>query len=257
MAKRAFKFGLLFTLLSLFGHSSIAEEVSFTTLPKFNIFTEDWVPFQFYTEEAELDGMAIELLELILKETGSEQSRDDINMVPWARAVRSLSIKNTIVFSMLVTGERLHKYQWVGPIYKIRNYVYVRADSDLSKESFSDGNTLTTSVIIGDVNFQYMSNLNVSDDRIAKVSVPESPVNMLNRGHVDFVIDNSLNFKEMVERVGLKEKDFKQIFIVDSAHISYAISLNTSDNYVQEMQTALNSIKASSAYGALLKKYDL
>ena len=78
MAKRACKLCLFFILLSLFGHSSIAEEASSITLPKFNIYTEDWVPFQFYTEEAQLDGMAVELLELILKEAGSEQNRNDI-----------------------------------------------------------------------------------------------------------------------------------------------------------------------------------
>jgi len=257
MSNKNCKISFLFIILSLFGHSSFADDASSITLPKFNIYTEDWVPFQFHTEEIELDGMAVELLELIFKTIGSKQNRNDMSLVPWARAMQSLEKKNTIVFSMTVTDERLPKYQWVGPIYDINSYIYVKSDSNLSKADFNDGNTLLTSIIIGDVNFQYMPGLYIDKDRITSVSPSDSPLKMLSLGRVDFIIDNKLNFKDVAMRAGLNVDDFKRLFVVDSAPISYAVSLNTSEGYVHKMQNAVNSIKASPAYTELLKKYDL
>jgi ABC-type amino acid transport substrate-binding protein len=258
MEKKLRKFRVaLFIILSALTPACFAEAISFEHPPKFNILTEDWVPFQFYTEEAVLDGMAVELLELMLKSIGSEQNRRNMKMVPWARAIRLLANENTIVFSMTKTEQRLSKYQWVGPIYNISSYVYVNANSKLSQEDFYDGNNLKTSIIIGDVNAQYMPSLYVDKDRITLVSPTESPIKMLSLGRVDFIIDNELNFKNVVDRSGFKRENFKRLFVIHSASINYAISLNTSENHVNDLQKALNTIKASSAYTNLLNKYDL
>ena len=258
MKKEFYRFILaLFCLTSLVNNTVIAEESIPANPPKFQIFTEDWMPFQFQTDQATLDGMAVELLELILKEVHSEQDRNDMYMIPWARAIRALSNENTIVFSMTVTEERLPKYQWVGPIYNIESYVYVKANSPLSEHDFHVNNTLETAIVIDDVNFQYMPDLYIEDSRIYSVPTPESPISMLDHGRVDFIIDNSLNFREMAQRTGRNEKDFKRLFVVDSAAISYAISPKTSENQVHKMQYALDGIKASSVYVELLKKYSL
>jgi polar amino acid transport system substrate-binding protein len=257
MMKNACKFTFLIIFLSLFWRFSSAEDLSLIALPKFNIYTEDWVPFQFYSEKSELDGLAVELLELIFKELGSEQNRNNMQIIPWARAIKLLDKENTIVFSMTVTDERLPKYQWIGPIYNINSYVYVKADSKLSERDFGQGNTLTTSIILEDVNFQYMATLHIDKERISSVSSSESPLKMLSIGRVDFIIDNPLNFKEVAMRTGLHVEDYKRLFVMDNASISYAVSQNTSANYVEVMQYTLTSIKASPSYTALLKKYDL
>jgi len=225
--------------------------------PKFTIFTEGWVPFQYETEKGETTGMAVELLEKILKGIHSTQDRSDMHIIPWTRAVRSLEDENSIVFSMTVTDERLPKYHWVGPIYEITNSVYILADSRLSESDFNVGNSLTTAIVLGDVNFQYMPDLFIDTDRVTGVTSDISPIKMLHRGRVDFIIDNNLNFKEVAERAKLDIKKFKKLFSVDSSAISFALSKKTSEVHVKRMQDQLNSIKHSSEYIELLEKYDL
>ena len=258
MAKQVRRFGLsLLISLSMFSAASFAENISSDALPAFHIFTEDWVPFQFHTEEGVLDGMAVELLEQIFEDLGATQTKDDMKLVPWARAMRALDNINTIVFSMTVTNERLSKYKWVGPIFDIKSYIYVKSDSTLTEDDFRPGNTLTTAIIIDDVSEQYLDRLYVDKDRVFNVSALDSPIKMLNHQRVDFIIDNKLNFKELAARAGLNLKDFIQLFGVDHAEISYAISLKTSDTHVVNMQKALDRVKASPAYNELLIKYDL
>ncbi len=78
--------------------------------------TEQYPPYNL-EEDNKLQGIAVDTLALMLQRAGSKQTREDIEMLPWARGYkRVLSEPNTCLFSTTRTEERENLFKWVGPI---------------------------------------------------------------------------------------------------------------------------------------------
>ena len=240
----------IFLLTVLISYSS-AE-----SLPEFEMYTEDWFPFQ-YVKDKKLEGFSVDLLSEILAELGSHQDSSHMFIIPWARAVKFLNKQNTLVFSMTVTKERLHKYQWVGPIYDIDNVVIVKKNANISTLDFTSDNMLRTAVIIDDLGFKFFKQLNINGDNVEKVTNGKSPLLMLQRNRIDFVIDNWLNFKEIAKRNNADLSEFKVLTVLERNKISYALSKTTNPYYVEQMNNALIQLKKNGRYDVLKKRYNL
>jgi len=225
--------------------------------PKLDIYTEIWEPFQFEGESGEITGFAVELLDLMLKDVNSTQSRKDFKIVPWARLIMNLKRQDTLGFSMLKTPERDELYQWVGPFFTINNYVIVKINSRLDKSSFSSGNNITAASIIGDASFNYLINLGINKKNIFEVSHAESTILMLEKERVDIVIDNWNNFKGLAIKSGVSLKNYKRLIDLGGGDGYFVVSNGADPEIVRKLQLSLEKHKSSKQYYDLLMKYEL
>lgn len=92
----------------------------------YQLVTEEWAPYN-YEENGQLTGMATEVVQAIMAQTG-----DDFEIVlrPSMRTTRELQMRpKTIMFSMFRTAEREALYKWVGPIIEESIYPYQLASA--------------------------------------------------------------------------------------------------------------------------------
>lgn len=244
---------LYFIIFYLFIGKTNANE----TFPAQKIYMEVWFPFQYLDEANKPQGFAVDLLDQMLKDLNSMNSKNDFIFAPWARIISNLKDTNTIVLSMIRMPERENRYQWVGPIYSIDNYVIVRNDSPLKQESFTEGNNITAAGIIGDASLSYLEKLKVNPKNIHFVSNPMSPILMLHQKRVDIVVDNWFNFEEISKSEGLNLSDFKRLINLGGNKTYFAVSKSTDPSITSKLQNSLDRIRASPQYENLLKKYNL
>ncbi|MBF0224542.1 MAG: transporter substrate-binding domain-containing protein [Desulfobacterales bacterium] len=104
-----------------------------------------------------MQGIAVDLLVLMLERVGSKQGRQDIKMYPWARAYNyAQDIKNTILFSTTRTEEREKIFKWVGPIFTNNMCLIARKDSHIKANTFEEMKNYRIGTVIDDVSEQLL-----------------------------------------------------------------------------------------------------
>jgi len=109
----------LLILFSLIGFS-------FMTAQNLRIMTEENAPFNF-TSGSSYEGIAVDLLEIMLKDSGRSEIIGNIEILPWARSYQEVQDKpNTLLFSMGRTEFRENLFKWVGPIYSLQTGIILK-----------------------------------------------------------------------------------------------------------------------------------
>lgn len=106
--------------------------------------TEEFPPWS-YTENGEVKGFYIDLLEAIWVELGVDKTRDVIQVLPWARGMYYLEHRpGTALFSIAKSKSREKLgFQWVGPVKANNRLVLtVKQDSPITISTINDVNEL-------------------------------------------------------------------------------------------------------------------
>jgi len=103
-------FLILFLILSLFGND----------IDKIKIYTENYPPYNMKINGVS-QGIAIDILDAMLKQLNSKISINNVKLKPWATGYKIVSKKkNTMLFSTTRTKQREKLFKWVGPISKTK-----------------------------------------------------------------------------------------------------------------------------------------
>ena len=96
------------------------------------IGTEDYPPYNL-KENGKLQGISIDLMDLMLRKLDSRQTHDNISILPWARGYFYLKErKYTCLFSTFRTKKREKLFKWVGPISSTTISLIARKDKNNS-----------------------------------------------------------------------------------------------------------------------------
>lgn len=243
---------LIMILSALFLASS---PVMAQSVPKFKIMTEDWVPYQF-REGTELRGISVDLMVEMLERTGSSQTRNDIMLLPWARAYRSLEQeKNTVLFSMTRSPERENLFRWVGPIFQNTTYLIAPKKQNIKISSSEELQNYRFGTIIDDASEIFLLRLGIKADHFERNSNTQSNLRMLNAGRINFIVSGWEAFVSDAELTGLDPNEFEIVYTVDSSDVSFAFHRDTPNWIIQKFQQALDNIKDEGLYDRILKKY--
>src|SRR6056297_348048 len=113
-------FATFFLLFGFSAPSAAQDELRF--------LTEEFPPLSL-TENGQVTGQAVELVQALMEETGTS---GDIEVMAWSDAYQAaLAGGNTVLFSTVLTAERRDEFQWVGPTALLHTGLYARADSDI------------------------------------------------------------------------------------------------------------------------------
>ena len=221
---------------------------------KLNIVTEEWAPYN-YSENGALKGFSVEIVQAIAQLLNADI---DIQLMPSMRAKASLeNNQRTMLVTMLRTPERDTKYKWIGPLGDSSIYFYKRKGNPLEVSTLEDTKKvrsicsrqggLTTSKLreAGFTNLE------------ASASDGNAVYRMLIFGRCDLAVsDSPLGVIHLLKQMNYPLDAVVQTPVkLIAAPIYIACSKDISDAEIARWQMALDKLKTSVAFQAILKRY--
>lgn len=221
---------------------------------KWQVVTESFFPFSYY-DGKELTGYSVDIVNLLMKEANNNTN---IDILPWARAVTIADTQaNVLIFSMLKTPSREEQYHWIGPITKLKSYLWA-----LSDESKIDKNNIDwTSVTIGvlrnssaDRNLQQQ--FNVQSDNIVRVNSYEQILGLLIKKRVNLIaLPEVAMTKPAMKNLLSKQEPLKKVVMLLDETLYLAASKMTQPEQVKHLQVLMNKMIKDGRFNAIHEKY--
>jgi len=238
---------LLFCLASSSSAASSVDDIVF--------ITERYPPYNF-EENDKLQGIAVDTLSLMLQKVGSNQTREDIKLLPWARGYnRALSEPNTCLFSTTRTEKREDLFKWVGPIAPNKVGLIARKERGIKIDSEQDIKKYKIGTIRDDIAELYLASAGISVDRMERVAATILNIKKLNLGRIDLLAYGEDVALWELKVHGFNPGDYELVHVLGRQELHFAFHKDTSDSVIQGLQMALDSIKADGEYEKILDRY--
>lgn len=217
------------------------------------IYTEISGLSQFYDENDQLTGSAVEIVEEIQRLINDDTK---IEVMPWVRGYNALlNNPNVILFSTTRTKEREELgLKWVGPILRVKWAFYSRADSDLEINSLDDAKKVNAiGTYRDDVREQFLlsqgfTNLDSTNDNVLNIR-------KLMFYRIDLIIGTNLGILSSLNEAGYTYKDVKLQFVIQEADLYIAFSKETEDHIVIEWDNAFRYLHETGKFEEIYNEY--
>lgn len=204
-------------------------------------------------------GAMVEIVEQLLTISGI---KGKITFYPWARAYQIAQNRpNTLIFSIMRTQAREHSFHWVGSLLADKVYLMRLASrNDLTINHIDQAKQYRVGVHRSDIAQQYLQDKGFTIKRNILLSSSYFRLwQSLWQGKVDFITANEFMLQDAESTF---HQNFRPVSITltldDFAQNYYlAASLNTSPIIIKKLQKALEKLKQSGQYLAILKKWQL
>ncbi|MCK7614144.1 substrate-binding periplasmic protein [Roseibium sediminicola] len=218
-----------------------------TAFPDLTFLTEEWKPYH-YLEDGVVKGQTIDLLVGILRKVGSTQGRDDVVVLPWARAYRQAQQEpNTVLFSTSRTPEREKLFKWAGPILKFESYFIGKKEKNFNIQKSEDLHQYKVGVVIDSASAIFAKRHGIPEANTTFNSEGILNIRMLDAGRIDFIPIQWANFERLATRAGVDPSDYEPVFLADTVQLNFAFNLDTPDWVVERFQAAFEELLASKA----------
>lgn len=217
--------------------------------------TENFPPHN-YMEDGELKGISVEVLELIWKKLGADRKRSQVQVLPWARAIKMLeSHSNMVLFGMGYTRERGEKFQWAGPYFTHELSLISRSDNPVLIRSMDDARQMTIGVVRMDIGHQFLeehgfdpSALEFCDDvgQLHQKFIYQRFQLICYVPHAYFVYSESQ---------GIPRSEFKNLFTLSVSRSGFGFSRQVPGTLVRQFQKALDELRDEGTLKSILKRY--
>jgi ABC-type amino acid transport substrate-binding protein len=203
------------------------------------ILTESYPPFN-YMEDGVVVGTATEYLVEILKRLHSKLTREDIKLVPWARAYsETLQNKNTIVYNIGRTEEREDLFKWVCPVG--HGQLALIGQKRLKIRTVDDLKHYKIGVIREDLGHQLTRQL-LPNQKLDIANSSESNLRKLFDGRIDLFAYEINAFNIAVHNHGINPNTFKPHYILQTLPLCIGFNKNADPELVNSFQEALDAI---------------
>ncbi len=215
------------------------------------LMTENYPPFNF-EHNGQLQGISVDLLEAMLKKLGSNKTRKDMQLMPWARGYHYLqNDKNSCLFATTRTEEREKLFKWVGPISETTIVLTSLKERKLSIKEPADLKKYKIGAVIQDIGEQLLIEAGLSQkeiDSTGGTSAILKSIKKMNIGRMD-----AFAYEESVMKWELKQQGFdlnlyETAYILKTGELYYALHKDTPDTVIQQMQEALDELKRAGDY---------
>lgn len=219
----------------------------------YKVMTEEFHPFGYYQENGHLTGVAVEITRLLFEEVGHP---DNIQVLPWARAIQNINHKNNhVLFAMARTAEREEKYHWVGPILSDNIYLFQKSDNPIFYQQINQAKEAGFIAVTREFPEQtFLEDLSFSN--LVLTHNPKQSVKMLMTNRVPLMAAGAAVMHELVISSGYKPENFKRTGIrLFSTDLYIAFSKNIPEQEVQRWQAGLDKLMKQENYQEILTRY--
>jgi polar amino acid transport system substrate-binding protein len=224
-------------------------------------YTEQNPPFNF-EENGTLQGISIDLLELITEKTGDKVSREEVRLVPWTEAYQAALTQNkTVVFTTARIPEREQSFKWVGPIYSATNAIFARPDSGIVIDNPDDLREYQIGVIVDDVAVQQLLDAGVNESQLAYETDVSTIIDKLESGEIDLWAYQKESGRYFTWQATGNAYAFRIVSTLPALEGYFAFSKDVPDATIQSFQQAMDSLRAEkdamgiSTYERVLGRY--
>lgn len=227
-------------------------EVSADTAASLSYMTEEFKPYN-YREYGQTKGLSVDLLKLMWREMGMQEQ--PIKFMPWPRAYEMvLNEPGHVLFAMLKTPQRAPLFKWVGPIALSKTYLIAKKDSQIHMDSIEDAQGLTVGVVrdyaSADLLAKYKDMI-----RTDTVNSLELAIKKLDSGRVDLIALEERAYLRTLKAMRASPEKFKNIWLLNESASFYALSKNTPDSLVDQLQQACDAVTKKPQYKELIEHY--
>lgn len=240
---------LLIILIPLLIHS---EEI-----PQFTIMTEQWPPYNF-AEDDSLKGISVEVLDHLLKMSGSTQGSSDIEIYPWPRAYKTIQEEeNTILFTMARTAEREDLFKWVGPIEVQEFNIYALKSKELKIESVDDLSDYNFVTLKDDAEEELLVELtDLTYDDFFRANSVQHVIKLVAAGRYDMMVMLSSTIDRLSGEIGIDPDVFEPVYVLNKLELYYAFNKDTDDSLIEIFQKHLDYLKEKGVVDKIIDSYN-
>lgn len=219
------------------------------------MLTEENAPFN-YTENGTVKGIAVDLIVAAMRDAGHAVSPADIQVLPWARAYDAArSQPGTLLFSMARTQERERLFAWVGPIYKAQIGLVAPRSRDIRVTSPAQLSAYSIATVRDGAPEQLLVKAGVPEQRLDRGNGIEANLKKLVAGRVDMVAFNIPAVMYNLAKLGEDPADFSVVYVLGELDLQYAFHTATDPDLLRGVQAALDRIRSSGGYEAVVRRY--
>lgn len=244
---------IAFTLVGLLlGCGCLTEEPAqgvpaTTPVGNLTFYTEENPPFN-YVENGTLQGISVDLLEMITARMGEEVSRDRVQVVPWTVGYQAaLSGPDTVLFTAARIPARESSFSWAGPVYAYTNALFARADREISITSPEDLQYYRIGVIPDDITILQLREAGVNQSNLVQETDVGILVALLQSGEIDLLGYQEEAGRYFASQLTGEESSLKVVYRLPALEGYYVFSRDVPESTVQAFQQALDTIKIEKA----------
>ena len=220
---------------------------------KLIFLTEEWKPFNFKSNDKEVDGFTVEIVEKIANKLNQNIS---IDIFPWSRSYNTvLETKKHAIFSIYRTPERETLFKWVGPIYSVDAVLWGLESRKLEIDSLEDAKKY---LIIVQKDSAYEEALKARGFKNYILNAIRTDHKMVLLGRGDLVPLSTLSLdklKQSAVDAGMPNEKWKAYAVLYSKPVYIAFNINTPEHIIQAWQAELDKIKKDSFYSDIEAKF--
>ena len=218
-----------------------------------DIMTENYPPFNYKDKKGNITGITTEIVREILSKIGE---KDNIKIMPWARAYRDIQSKpNKVLFSMTRTKQREFMFKWVGPIADNSWVFYAKNNSTIKINSLKDAKNDRYKV---GTYLDGANELHLKEQGFYNLySVPDDLLNVkkLIRGRIHLWAAGETQGLYKAKQLGIDPNKLKKVFKIKDTKLYIAFSRTTPDSVINFWRNELNMMKKDGRYQAIMDKY--
>ncbi|WP_232219857.1 ABC transporter substrate-binding protein [Pseudogulbenkiania sp. MAI-1] len=220
--------------------------------PKLALYTEEWPPMTFTSGKGTPDGMAVEVVNEILRRTGQSSS---IAVVPWIRGYKLLlSRPNVMLFTVGRNAERERSMTLLGPIAISSTVLLARSEEAMSLQA------LGSDILKREV-AAYQGSIFESTARskgftaIRQTGSTEEAARMLLARRVDLWVEGNIAVAQTLQRLGIAPGRVSRVMTLDSLDLYLAFSRGTDRDTILQWQAALRDMKKDGTFQAIHQRW--
>lgn len=221
------------------------------------IVTESLPPFQIVDKNQKLTGFSTEIIQAMLKQAKVEA---DIQVLPWAQAYElALVQKNVLIFSLVRSKARQHKFKWVGDILKQHYYFFsLNERHDIHISNISDIKKYVTGVVKDSFEHQLLLSYGFSSPFNLRLDSSQAKLpELLKSQQVDLYFGSKISGLSLDKTLLKTNASLKQHYKINESpgNISIAFSKQTDDEVVTQFRKAFLEVHMNGTYTEIMKKW--
>lgn len=225
---------------------------SVTAAPKLALYTEEWPPMTFTSGKGTPDGMAVEVVNEILRRTGQSSG---IAVVPWMRGYKLLLTRpNVMLFTVGRTAERERSMTLLGPIAISSTVLLARSEDAVSLQA------LGSDILKREV-AAYQGSIFESTARskgfttIRQTGSAAEAARMLLGRRVDLWVEGNIAVAQTLQRLGIPPGRVARVMTLDSLDLYLAFSRGTNRDTILRWQAVLRDMKRDGTFQAIHQRW--
>ncbi len=225
---------------------------------KITMMTEIYPPYNMKVD-GQLQGIAVDILEEMLKVIGTGQDRNDFILTNWSRAYSMAEKrKNHMVFSTTRTAHREPLFKWVGPITTTTVGIVALKEKGIVINNLSDLKQYRIGTVLKDIGEQILLQSGIDRKQIHSIggtNCIDLSFKKMKIDRIDMFAYEINSAKYEAKNNGHNFDDFDIIYTLKEGQLYYAFNIETDDEVINRWQNALDTVKANGRYDEIMAKY--